>query len=159
MQKINVLSLFDGISCGRVAIDLAGVEIKKYFASEIDPYAIKVALKNYDDTQEIGDIKRLCFGSEGMLPGGESGAFCWTPDEKGVPKIHFYNRHIDLIMGGSPCQDLSTAKKDGKGLKGEKSSLFFYFAYLVKKVKPRYFLLENVASMKKADRDIITKTL
>lgn len=81
---MNVLSLFDGISCGRVALDRAGIKYDKYFASEIDKYAIQIAQKNYPDTIQIGDIKNIK-GSD--LP------------------------QIDMIIGGSPCQSLSIAKR------------------------------------------------
>ncbi|MFQ6608943.1 MAG: DNA cytosine methyltransferase, partial [Fidelibacterota bacterium] len=98
-EGLNVLSLFDGISCGRIALERAGIKINKYFASEVDKYAIKVSKSNYPDIEHIGDIK----------------------DIKGttLPKI-------DLLIGGSPCQDLSGLKK-GAGLQGEKSKLFFDF--------------------------------
>jgi DNA-cytosine methyltransferase len=113
---MNVLSLFDGISCARIALDKLGINIEKYYASEIDKHAINVSKNNYSDIIHLGDIKDI--------------------KAKSLPKI-------DLLIGGSPCQDLSNAQK-GLGLKGSKSSLFYEYIRLLKEVKPKYFLLENV---------------
>ena len=134
---LNVLSLFDGISCGRVASERAEVEINKYYASEILPNAIKVALKNYPDTIELGDITKI---TEEQL------------DQLGV---------IDIVIGGSPCQDLSVYKFDRgevTGLNGEKSGLFYHYVRILKHVNPKYFLLENVP-MAKQWEDEISKLL
>ena len=128
---MNVLSLFDGISCGQVALNRAAIKIDNYYASEIDKDAIAVTQYNYPNTIQLGDVKNL---KGNMLP------------------------KIDLLIGGSPCQDLSKAKTEGKGLVGEKSSLFYEYLRLLNEVKPKYFLLENVV-MKKDYRDIITKEL
>ena len=128
---MNVLSLFDGISCGQIALNRADIKIDNYFASEIDKDAISVTQFNYPNTIQLGDVKKL---KGNMLP------------------------KIDLLIGGSPCQDLSKAKTEGKGLVGEKSSLFYEYLRLLIEVKPKYFLLENVV-MKKDKRDIITKEL
>jgi len=124
---MKVLSLFDGISCLRVALGDREVE---YLASEIDPYAIKVSKANYPDIKQLGDVKKVS-GLEG----------------------------IDLLCGGSPCTDLSVAKKDRKGLEGEKSSLFYEYLRILRETKPKWFILENVNSMPKKDRDIITKEM
>ena len=132
---MNVLSLFDGISCGRVALERAGIKVDNYFASEIDKYAIKVAMKNYPNTIQLGNVI--------------------TVDGFSLPKI-------DLLIGGSPCQDLSNYKysrNDAKGLEGSKSSLFYHYVRLLKEVKPTYFLLENVASMQEKWKDIISEEL
>ncbi len=145
---MNVLSLFDWISCGRIALERAWIEVDKYFASEVDKYAIQIAKKNYPDTIHIGsvtDIHYLHFDRHNTLLN---------------QKEHIYfEKDIDMIIWWSPCQDLSIAKKDWKGLQGEKSSLFFEYVRLLKEVKPKYFLLENVASMKKADKEEITRIL
>ncbi len=127
---MNILSLFDGISCGRVALERAGVKVDNYYASEIDEFAIKVSRFNHDDVQQIGNVLNI--------------------DETALPQI-------DLIMGGSPCQGFSFA---GKGLAFEdpRSRLFFEFVDLVDRCKPKYFLLENVR-MKKEFLDIITEYL
>lgn len=129
---MNVLSLFDGISCGYEALKRANIKIDKYFASEIDKYAIQVAMKNHPDILQLGDVKGL--------------------DTATLPKI-------DLLIGGSPCQDLSIAKQNRKGLDGERSGLFWEYVRILEEVKPKYFLLENVASMSKEDKAIITEAL
>jgi len=131
---MNVLSLFDGISCGRVALDRAGFEIDNYYASEIEPNAIKAAQKNYPDTIQLGNVKNVT-----------------TKDLK----------HITLLIGGSPCQDLSVYKfdrDDVKGLEGKKSSLFYQFERLYKELNPKYFLLENVP-MQEEWKNIISEIL
>jgi DNA (cytosine-5)-methyltransferase 3A len=124
---VNVLSLFDGISCGQIALRRLGVEIDQYFASEIDEYAIKVTQKHYPETVQLGDVVKIK---------GEN-----------LPEI-------DLLMGGSPCQGFSIA---GKRLNfdDERSKLFFEFVRLLKETKPKYFLLENV-KMKQEYQDIIS---
>jgi len=127
---MNVLSLFDGISCARVALDRAGIEVNCYLSAEIDKNAIKVSQKNYPDITKVGTVVGL--EVEGQ---------------------------IDLLIGGSPCQDLSIAKKDRKGLEGNRSGLFWEYVRLKKECNPTYFILENVASMPKADRDIITREM
>lgn len=147
---MNVLSLFDGISCGRVALDRAGIKVDKYFASEVDKYAITIAKKNYPDTIHIGNVELVSYlkTKDRQLLIMDNGVWPFS-----------FETGIDLIIWGSPCQDLSVAKKDGKGLQWEKSSLFFQYVRLLKEVKPKYFLLENVASMKKVDKDEITRVL
>jgi len=127
---MNVLSLFDGISCARVALDRAGIEVNAYMASEIEKNAIKVSEKNYSDIIRVGSVVGL--EVEGQ---------------------------VDLLIGGSPCTDLSIAKKDRKGLEGDKSCLFWEFVRIKKECNPQWFILENVASMPKADRDIITREM
>jgi DNA (cytosine-5)-methyltransferase 3A len=127
---MNVLSLFDGISCARVALDRAGIEVNCYLASEIDKNAIKVSEKNYPDIIRVGSVVDLSVEGE-----------------------------IDLLIGGSPCQDLSIAKKDRKGLSGDRSGLFWEYVRIKNECKPQWFVLENVASMPKADKDIITKEM
>lgn len=130
---MNVLSLFDGISCGQLALRRAGVRIDKYYASEIDKYAIQVTQHNFPNTIQLGDVTKVDF-------------------------TQFVDK-IDLLIGGSPCQDLSVAKKDRKGLDGSRSGLFFKYVEALRTIKPKYFLLENVASMRKEDRDTITEIM
>ena len=132
--KINVLSLFDGMSCGQIALNKVGIEYENYFASEIDKYAIQVTQKNYPNTIQLGDVREL--------------------DGTKLPRI-------DLMYGGSPCQDLSSSNvwTEQKGLEGKKSSLFWEFVRLLKEVKPTYFLLENVGSAKNSDIEIIDREL
>ena len=128
---MNVLSCFDGMSCTQIALRQLGYENINYYASEVDKYAIKVTQANYPGTVQLGDITKI--------------------DPEKLPKI-------DLMVGGSPCQDLSFAGK-GKGLiKGERSSLFFAFVDLLKAIKPKYFLVENVR-MKKEYQDIMSDIL
>ena len=115
---INVLSLFDGMSCGQIALQKTGIKVNQYFASEIKPHAIKVTQHNFPGTIQLGSVLDIK-ASE-------------------LPKI-------DLLIGGSPCQDFSSANKEKLGLQGEKSGLFYEYLRLLKECKPKYFLLENVA--------------
>ena len=143
---MNILSLFDWISCGRLALERAGIKVDSYFASEIDKYAIQIAKKNYPDTIHIGSVTDVFYEN-------------WILASHDWVHNFVNNWKIDLLIWWSPCQDLSIAKKWGKGLQWEKSSLFFEYVRLLKEVKPNYFLLENVASMKKADKEEITRIL
>ena len=130
---MRVLSLFDGISCGRVALERAGIDVSAYYAFEIEENAIKISNKNYPDIIRCGNVLEADFSQF---------------------------EDIDLLIGGSPCQDLSISKsKDREGLKGAKSSLFWSYKDALDIVKPKYFLFENVASMRDADKDIITEAL
>lgn len=152
-MRIKVLSLFDGVACGRLALERAGINVDKYYASEINEYSIKVAKKNFPDIIEIGDVRN-------------------------VKGCDFEN--IDLLIGGSPCQSFSFAgtqvgmvtktkqdivtleqylklKEDGFEFEGY-SYLFWEYVRILKEVKPKYFLLENVRMSKKWE-DVITQTL
>ena len=130
---INVLSLFDGISCGQVALERAGIEVDRYFASEINKGSIKITQKNYSKTIQLGDVTQI------------------SPTE--------YFPKIDLLIGGSPCQDFSQYKAGhGEGIKGEKSKLFYEYLRLLRNLKPTYFFLENVP-MKQEWEDLISKEL
>ena len=131
MEKINVLSLFDGISCGHIALDKAGIPINKYYASEIDKYAIKVTNKNYPETINLGDVTTVS---------GE-----------------LFTEKIDLLIGGSPCQGFSQAGKM-KNFDDPRSKLFWEYVRILHAVKPKYFLLENVV-MKQEWQDIISEAL
>lgn len=142
-KGIKVLSLFDGISCARIALKKAKIPVETYYASEIDKYAIQISKKNYPDIEQLGDIKGIQPMEDGVI---------------GI-KSDLTNREIDLMIGGSPCQDLSIAKANRKGLDGERSGLFWEYVRLLREIKPKYFILENVASMPKKDQDIITKEL
>jgi hypothetical protein len=113
----NVLSLFDGMSCGQIALNRAGVKYKQYFASEIKPHAISVTQQNYPNTIQLGDVTKITAAS--------------------LPKI-------DLLIGGSPCQDFSRGNAVRDGLDGAKSGLFFEYLRLLEDLKPKYWLLENV---------------
>lgn len=129
--KMNVLSLFDGISCAYVSLQRAGHQVNKYYASEIDKNAITVSKIHVPCRIDMGDVRSIT----------------------GVDDT------IDLLVGGSPCQDLSIAKKGRQGLAGNRSSLFYEYVRIKDIVKPKWFILENVASMPKADKDTITQTL
>lgn len=124
---MNVLSLFDGISCGRIALNRAGIQYDNYYASEIDKHSIKVAMDNYPDTIQLGDVRNI--------------------KSINLPKI-------DLLIGGSPCQSFSYA---GNMLNFEdpRGKLFFEYVRLKNELNPEYFLLENVV-MKKEYEKIIT---
>jgi len=125
---MNVLSLFDGMSCGRIALERLGIRVDNYYASEIDKYAMKVSEANYPDIIQVGDVTEL--------------------DTSTLP-------NIDLIMGGSPCQGFSFAGKQ-LAFDDPRSVLFFEFVRCVKELKPKYFLLENVR-MKREYLDIISE--
>jgi DNA (cytosine-5)-methyltransferase 3A len=129
-ESMNVLSLFDGMSCGQIALNRAGIKDYTYYASEIDKHAIKVTKKNYPNTIQLGSVTEV---KATDLP------------------------QIDLLIGGSPCQGFSFS---GKQLNFEdpRSKLFFEFVRLVKECKPKYWLLENVV-MKKEFEQVITEHL
>ena len=130
---MNVLSLFDGMSCGQLALNKANIKYDNYFASEIKRHAIETTQHNYPKTIQLGDVHNV-YGSQ--LP------------------------NIDLLIGGSPCQNLTYMNSQGReGLKGEKSKLFYEYVRLLREIKPKYFLLENVGSMKIKDREVITNIL
>ena len=124
----NVLSLFDGISCGQIALQRAGIKVDKYYASEIDKSAIKVTQANYPNTIQVGDVSKL--------------------DSKDFSDI-------SLVCGGSPCQPFSFSGKQ-LAFADPRAKLFFEYVRILKEVKPKYFFLENVR-MKQEYQDIITE--
>lgn len=129
---MKVLSLFDGISCGMVALERAGIPVERYVAYEIEPNAIKISKKNYPQIEHCGDVTTADFTQ--------------------------YNG-FDLLIGGSPCQSLSIIQsKTRKNLDG-KSKLFFEFVRALKESNPRYFLFENVASMNEESKSVISELL
>lgn len=130
MGGLTVLSLFDGMSCGQLALQRAGIKVKQYYAAEIDKYAIQVTMANFPHTIQLGDVTKVF--------------------AKDLPKI-------DLIIGGSPCQGFSFAGK-GLNFQDPRSKLFFEFVRLVNECKPKYFLLENV-KMKKEYELVISQYL
>lgn len=126
---MKVLSLFDGMSCGQIALERVGIKVDEYYASEIKKTAIKVTQHNYPSTIQLGDVTKLSY-KNGILY-SENGNY-------NVGKI-------DLLIGGSPCQNFSIANLfDRGGLEGVKSKLFYEYLRLLKEVEPTYFLLENV---------------
>ena len=124
---MKVLSLFDGMSCGQLALNRLGIKVDKYYASEIDKYAIQVTQANFPETIQVGDVCNL--------------------------KAEDY-QDVDLILAGSPCQGFSFAGKQ-LAFDDPRSALFFEFIRLLKEIKPKYFLLENV-KMKKEFLEVIT---
>lgn len=136
---MNVLSLFDGMSCGQLALQRAGIQVENYFASEIDKYAIKVTQTNFPDTVQLGDVTKV--KAEGQQ--------LYDPFGCG--------HEIDLLIGGSPCQGFSFAGKQ-LNFDDPRSKLFWEYVRLLKALKPKYFLLENV-KMKKESMDVITEAL
>lgn len=129
---MKILSLFDGISCARVALEKVGIPVEAYYASEVDKYAIQISKKNYPEIRQIGSVTTV----------------------SDMPNVK-----IDLLIGGSPCQDLSIAKKNRKGLDGERSGLFWEYVRVLNEIKPKYFILENVNSMPKEAKAIITEVM
>jgi len=127
---LNVLSLFDGISCGQIALQKAGIKVNKYYASEIDKYTIQVTQNNFPNTIQLGDVQKIRVS--------------------GLPKI-------DLLIGGSPCQGFSFAGKQ-LNFQDKRSKLFFEFVKLLKELNPTWFLLENVR-MKKEFIEVINREL
>jgi DNA-cytosine methyltransferase len=127
---MNVLSLFDGMSCGQIALNRAGIKYEKYYAAEIDKHAIEVALDNYPETIQLGDVSEIT--------------------KENLPKI-------DLLIGGSPCQGFSMMGSK-LNFDDDRSKLFFEYLRLLNELKPKYFLLENVR-MKTEIKDAISKHL
>lgn len=142
---MNVLSLCDGMSCGHIAMDKAGIEVTKYFAAEIKDIGIKVTKNNYPNTIHIGDVNRIRY-ENGILH----------------TEVGDFVTGIDIVIFGSPCQTFSIAipTEQRTGLENlEKSGLFYQCNRILKEVKPKYFLMENVASMDKADMLTISELL
>ena len=129
--EMRTLSLFDGLGGTRVALKNLDAPVE-YMASEIDPHAIKVHQKNFPDTKQLGNVTDI--NSQDLGP-------------------------VDLLVGGSPCQDLSCAKKGGLGLEGPSSGLFFEYVNTLQSTKPKYFVFENVASMKSGVKERISEIL
>ena len=124
---MNVLSLFDGMSCGQIALNRLGIKYDNYFACEIKKTAMQVTQHNYPNTIQLGDVTKL--------------------EVKDLPRI-------DLLIGGSPCQDFSILKTTGKGLEGDKSKLFYEYLRLKNELNPKFFLLENVRMKKSSEIEL-----
>lgn len=152
MQPITVLSLFDWMSCGRLALERAWIPVRRYFASEIDKYAIQIATKNFPDIHQIGNAEwvevfyTLTWGIDH-----------WYRIKSEWSYYRLWSWWLDLLIGGSPCQWFSNAGK-GLNFKDHRSKLFFEFVRILNEAKPRYFLLENV-KMKKEWQNIISENL
>lgn len=132
-RGLVVLSLFDGISCGRIALDKLGIPVKVYYASEIEPNAIKVSTTNYPDIIQIGDVRNV--------------------------KVSDLKEKVDLVLGGSPCQDISKAMSNREGLAGKKSGLFYEYVRILKEAQPKWFLFENNHGMSPEVKAEITNQL
>lgn len=131
---MNILSLCDGMSCGQIALTNLGIKVDNYYAFEIKQSAIAITKLNFPNTIELGDVNNF--------------------------NINLIDKKIDLLLCGFPCQNLTFANKTSRdGLKGDKSSLFFKCVDILRVIRPKFFLFENVASMKNIDRNIITETL
>ena len=142
-KGITVLSLCDGMSCGHITLEQEGIKVKKYFASEIKDIGIKVTKENYPDTIHVGDLTKISY-EDGVLH----------------TEIGDFKTEIDIVMFGSPCQTFSIACKTDKriGLEDDmKSGLFMQCYRILKEINPKFFFMENVASMKDDDRDFITE--
>lgn len=130
---MNVLSLFDGMSCGRIALDKLNVKVDRYFRSEIDPYATKVAESRWDDVISLGDVRKV--------------------------NAEMLGHDIDLLIGGSPCQGFSFAQGSNRpDFNDPRSALFWEYKRLLDELKPKYFLLENVRMSQKC-QDVISEAL
>ena len=127
---MNVLSLFDGMSCGQLALQRADIDVENYFACEIDKYAMQITQKNFPNTFQWGDVTKIKMPTEGS---------------------------IDLLMGGSPCQGFSFAGHQ-LNFDDPRSKLFFDFIRVLDAVKPKYVLLENVRMSQKS-QDIISEAI
>ena len=150
---MNVLSLFDGMSCGQLALQRADIKVKNYFASEIDKYAIEVAKKNFPDIVHVGDVTNIMRG----IPMDRVKDDCL---------LEMMATDINLILAGSPCQGFSFAGRQ-LNFDDPRSKLFFEFIRIVNNINTRKaqlgkpqvkFLLENVR-MKKESQDVITNAL
>jgi len=144
-RNINVVSLFDGISCAQQALKDLGYTVR-YFASEIEPEPMAVTEANHPGTVQLGDVRKISYKAPHLFYGDGHKPVIELPT-------------VDLLIGGSPCQDLSAAKPNREGLKGERSGLFYEYLRILKEIKPKYFVLENVASMTDESRDEITRQL
>lgn len=128
-----VVSLFDGMSGAQLALQKANIPVTTYYASEVDKHAIKVTQDNFPNTIQLGDVTKI---TKDQFPEG-----------------------VDLLVGGSPCTDLSIAKSNRKSLEGDASGLFYEYHRLLKELKPKWFLLENVASMNRESKAAITELM
>lgn len=129
---MKVLSLFDGISCGMVALERAGIPVERYVAYEIDQNAIKISEKNYPQIEHRGDVTKADF-------------------------THY--RDFDLLIGGSPCQSLSIVQSKTRQNLDGKSKLFYEFVRAKEEMQPRWFFFENVASMNDESKRVISELL
>ena len=156
MQPITVLSLFDGMSCGRLALERAWIPVRSYFASEIDKYTMQISKKNYPSIIHIGDVSKCEYR---YMSGSKKHQWYYLLGEPNSDPLqtNMWRTDIDLLIGGSPCQWFSNAGK-GMNFNDPRSKLFFEFVRILNEAKPRYFLLENV-KMKKEWQNTISEHL
>ena len=129
---MKVVSLFDGISCGMVALERANIPVEKYVAYEIEPNAIKISRKNYPQIEHCGNV---------------------------IPADFTQYKDFGLLIGGSPCQSLSIVQSQTRQHLDGKSKLFFEFVRAKEEMQPKYFLFENVASMNEESKQAISNCL
>jgi DNA-cytosine methyltransferase len=158
MKVLSVLSVFDGISGCRQALKELNIDCE-YYASEIDKYAIQVAKANHPDIIQLGEVKNMYTDYTGnppwqILRWGESGDMRYTSSRRPFHE----ESEFDLMVGGFPCQSFSIAG-NRKGLEDDRGQLFFELLRILKEVKPKYFLFENVASMSKDNQAFISEKL
>jgi DNA (cytosine-5)-methyltransferase 3A len=127
LPPLRALSLFDGLSCGRIALERAGIPVEVYYASEVDTHAEAISRYNYPDIFRLGDVNEIDFRALGQ---------------------------IDLVLAGSPCQSFSTAGRKQKGFQDPRGQLFYQFIRALDELKPRYFLLENVQMSEQSEKTI-----
>lgn len=148
-NKIRVLSIFDGISGARQALKNLNIDCD-YYGSEIDKFAIQVSKNNHPDIVQIGNVKGIIIEDDYIF---------YNQDNDPMQNGGSFKSDVDLLIGGSPCQDLSISKRNRQNLDGKRSNLFFDYVRILKQVKPKFFILENVASMSNDAKSEITKNL
>lgn len=146
---IKVLSLFDGIAGAKQALKELNIDCD-YYASEIDKFAIQVSKNNHADIVQIGNVKGIQIEDDYIF---------YNQDNDPMQNGGSFKGNIDLLIGGSPCQDLSISKRNRQNLDGKRSNLFFDYVKILKEIKPKFFILENVASMSNNAKNEITNHL
>ena len=131
-MNMNIVSVFDGISCGMVALQRAGIKVDRYVAYEINKHAIAISQKNFPGIEHCGDVTTADFTQY---------------------------RGFDLLIGGSPCQSLSIVQSKTRQHLDGKSKLFFEYVRAMEEMKPKFFLFENVASMNDESKQVISELL
>ena len=149
---MKILSLFDGISATNQALKNIGIENYEYFASEIDPYAIKVTQANFPNTVQLGNVKNINYA------GRSDFGLLQYYNECNTKCIKDIISGFDILCGGSPCQSFSISGNQ-KGFEDPRGKLFWEYVRILNEVKPKFFIFENVNSMKQRDKDIISKAL
>ena len=149
---MKILSLFDGISGLQVALNNIGIKNYEYYASELDKYAIAVTQKNFPNTIQLGDVKNIIYA------GRDNFGLLQYKNQCNTKCIKDIEGKIEIMCFGFPCQSFSIAGKQG-GFSDDRGQLFFEALRILKEVKPRFFIAENVASMKKPIQEEISQHL